>query len=102
MRKRDDAKNRRETVHAIAMILQIALAVMTCMGLSLGIGYYVDKLFHTSIWFPIMMIVGIMASIRSMLVLTGRFTPGASQNKTGDTEQIEKGNTDADIEENSG
>lgn len=78
MRKRDEAKNRRETLHAFAMILQIGLAVMVCMGMSLAIGYYIDRLFGTKCWVLIMMVVGILAAIRSMLILTGHYKPGST------------------------
>lgn len=82
MRKRDDAKNRRETLHAFAMILQIGLAVMVCMGMSLAIGYYIDRLFGTKCWVLIMMAVGILAAIRSMLILTGHYRPGSKAEKS--------------------
>lgn len=75
MRKRDDKKNRREIVNAFSMILQIGLAMMVCMGVSLGIGYYFDKLFQTHWIILVMMIIGILASLRSMLVLTGAYKP---------------------------
>lgn len=89
MRKRDDAKSRRETMHALAMILQIALAVMTCMGMSLAIGYYIDRLFRTSIWVPIMMFIGILAAIRSMLVLAGKFTPKSMRQSENASENLQ-------------
>ena len=57
MKKRDEEKNRREVVHAFSMILQIGLAMMICMAVSIGIGYYIDRLFHTSYWMVIMMFV---------------------------------------------
>lgn len=79
MRKRDDKKNRRDIVNAFSMILQIGLAMMVCLGISLGIGYYLDKLFHTRFILVIMMFVGILASLRSMLVLTGVYKPGAKK-----------------------
>lgn len=92
MRKRDDAKNRKETMHALAMILQIGLSVMTCMGMSLAIGYYIDRLFQTTIWVPVMMFVGILAAIRSMLILAGKY---------GKTDASGKGKSDADSEDKS-
>ena len=81
MKKRDEEKNRREVVHAFSMILQIGLAMMICMAVSIGIGYYIDRLFHTSYWMVIMMLVGILASLRSMLVLTGVYHPGGKKKK---------------------
>ena len=76
MRKRNDSKNRKESVHAFSMILQIGLAMMICMAVSIGIGYYIDQLFHTSFWMVIMLFIGLLASLRSMLVLTGVYRPG--------------------------
>ncbi len=93
MRERDKAKNRKETMHALAMILQIGLSIMVCMGMSLAIGYYIDRLFVTKIWVPIMMIVGMLAAIRSMLVLTGRYKPGSG---SGGSEGDGKGQDDED------
>ena len=45
MRKRDEAKNRREIIHALSMIMQIGLSMMVCMSVSLLIGYGLDKLY---------------------------------------------------------
>lgn len=84
MRKRDDDKNRREIMTALAMILQIGLAVLVCMAMSIGIGWYLDKLFGTKFILIIFMVIGFLASIRSMMVLTGRYKPG-SDKKTTDT-----------------
>ena len=76
MRKRDDDKNRREIMTALSMIMQIGLAILVCMGMSLGIGWYLDKLFGTRFILLIFMVIGFLASIRSMLILTGRYHPG--------------------------
>ena len=76
MRKRDEEKNKREVMTALAMILQIGLAVLVCMAMSIGIGWYLDKLFGTKFILIIFMVIGFLASIRSMMVLTGRYKPG--------------------------
>ena len=76
MRKRDEAKNRREIMKAFSLIIQIGLSMMVCMGISLLIGYGIDRLCGTKIWIVIMMFVGILASLRSMLILTGQKVPG--------------------------
>ena len=44
---RDKKKNQREIIHALTMVLQIGLSMMTCVGLSMAIGYYIDRLFGT-------------------------------------------------------
>ena len=59
MKKRDKQRERREVIHALSMILQIGLAMLTCMGISLAIGYCLDQLLGTKIWITSMMITHI-------------------------------------------
>ena len=92
MRKRDDEKNKREIFKALSLILQIGLSILVCMAMSMGIGYYLDKLFNTRFIILLFMVIGFLASIRSMLVLTGKYKPG-QMNK--DEEQKED-QTDSD------
>lgn len=73
MRKRDKKKEKREILSALAMITQIGLAMMTCMAMSFGIGFYIDRLLGTRFWVMIFLIIGILASIRSLFILTGRY-----------------------------
>ena len=98
MRKRDEAKNRREILHALSMVMQIGLSMMVCMSISLLIGYGIDRLAGTKFWIVVMMFVGILASLRSMLVLTGQYHPG-KEKKDGDKEQpMEREKSDGDGE----
>ena len=76
MRKRDSEKNKREVMTALALILQIGLALICCMCISMGIGYWLDRLLGTRFIILIFMVIGFLASIRSMLILTGRYHPG--------------------------
>ncbi|MCH5264850.1 MAG: AtpZ/AtpI family protein [Lachnospiraceae bacterium] len=70
---RDKKKNQREIIHALTMVLQIGLAMLTCMGMSMAIGYYIDRLFGTRYWLIIMLFIGILAAIRSLFILTERY-----------------------------
>lgn len=72
MKKRDKKRERREIVNALAMLLQIGLAMMTCMAMSFGIGFYLDRLLGTKYWVVIFLLIGILASIRSLFILTGK------------------------------
>lgn len=90
MKKRDEKKNRKEITKAFSMIMQIGLAMMVCMGFSLGIGYYIDRLFQTHMGIIIMMIIGILASLRSMLVLTGVYRPGEKTRKSEHEDEVAK------------
>ena len=87
MKKRDKQRERREVIHALSMILQIGLAMLTCMGISLAIGYYLDQLLGTKIWVIIMLVIGILASMRSLLVLTGQYGNSGSREKETPAEQ---------------
>lgn len=78
MRKRDKKREKRELVHAFAMLLQIGLAMMTCMAMSFGIGFYLDRLLGTKYWIMIFLLIGILASIRSLFILTGKFQPSGN------------------------
>lgn len=88
MRKRDKKKERREIFGALAMVTQIGLAMMTCMGISFAIGYYIDRLFGTKIWVMIFLIIGILSSIRSLFILTGKMR-GVDSEGTGREESNE-------------
>lgn len=85
MKKRDEKRERKEILHALAMLTQIGLSMMTCMGISFAIGYGMDQTFDTKYWVIIMLVIGIMAAIRSLFVLTGKisFTED-NQNKKGE------------------
>lgn len=87
MKKRDKQRERREVIHALSMILQIGLAMLTCMGISLAIGYYLDQLLGTKIWVIIMLVIGILASMRSLFVLTGQYGNSGSKEKETPAEQ---------------
>lgn len=93
MKKRDKQRERREVIHALSMILQIGLAMLTCMGISLAIGYYLDQLLGTKIWVIIMLVIGILASMRSLLVLAGQYgNNGSKKEETpADQEDIHEG-----------
>lgn len=72
MKKRDKKRENKEILRARAMLTQIGLAMMTCMGISFGIGYYIDRQAGTRYWVMIFLLIGILASIRSLFILTGR------------------------------
>lgn len=84
MRKRDKKRENREMIHALTMILQIGLAMITCMGISFGIGYYLDRLLGTKFWIMIFLLIGIMASIRSLFILTKQVRSSDKQVRSSD------------------
>lgn len=87
MRKRDKKKEKREILEALAMLTQIGLSMMTCMGISFGIGYAIDRLAGTRFWIMIFLVIGILASIRSLFILTGRLQePGQEERADAETE----------------
>ena len=96
MKKRDKRRERKEIINAFTMILQIGLAMMTCMAMSFGIGYYLDRLLGTKYWVMIFLLIGIMASIRSLFSLVGKIQPPRTPAGMGeDGEESAKGEPDA-------
>ncbi len=105
MKKRDTEKNKRDIVNALAMVLQIGLALICCMCISLAIGIWLDRLFGTKFIVIIFMVIGFLASIRSMLVLTGRYKPGEMKkdiNKDFDAEDQMGFSSDKDKKDDEG
>lgn len=101
MRKRNREKEKRELISALAMVSQIGLAMMTCMAMSFGIGFYLDRLLGTKYWIMIFLLIGIMASIRSMFILTKRFQSTESSPGAGGTaNDSQKGEPDGGSKEN--
>lgn len=85
MKKRDKKRERKEIFQALAMITQIGLSMMTCMGIGFAIGYGLDQTFETKYWVITMLVIGIMAAIRSLFVLTGKISfTEENQNKKGE------------------
>ena len=93
MKKRDKQRERREVIHALSMILQTGLAMRGGGGGGGGVGYYLDQLLGTKIWVIIMLVIGILASMRSLLVLTGQYgNNGSKKEETpADQEDIHEG-----------
>ncbi len=83
MKKRDKKKEKRELFQALAMVTQIGLSMMTCMAISFAIGFYLDRLLGTKFWVMIFLLIGILASLRSLFILTGRIgsTGGGAEQK---------------------
>ncbi len=96
MRRRDEARNRKEILHALSMVMQIGLSMMVCMSVSALIGYGIDKLCGTKFWIVIMLFIGILASLRSMLVLTGQYTPGQKDRDRQPSDDIQSGKESTD------
>ncbi len=91
MRKRDEKKERKEIFNALAMVMQIGLSMMTCMGISFAIGYYLDQALGTKFWVMIMLVIGIMASIRSLFILTGKIVSTEDDQKRAQEEDDHEG-----------
>ena len=62
--------NKHELARAFALLSQLGITMAVTIGLSLGIGYFLDQRFETTpIFIFIFIIFGIGASIRNMLHL---------------------------------
>ena len=66
-------KEDREVVKSFAMITQVGLSMLTPIFLCVFLGGYLDKSLHTSYWFIILLILGILAAFRNVYYLTRQF-----------------------------
>ncbi len=90
MKKRDKKQENKQIIQALAMVTQIGLSMLTCMGISLAIGYYLDQRLGTKCWVIIMLIIGILAAIRSLFILTGKI-PSLEETQQNQEEQNHEG-----------
>lgn len=65
-------KNNHQVMRMIFLISQIGITMLTTIFLCMGIGYLIDKAFHTSlmVWF---IVLGVLAGFKSAYMLIKRF-----------------------------
>ena len=66
-------KQNRKILQSFTMILQIGISMMVPIFLCADIGWWLDRQFHTQIWFLIMLFMGIGAAFRNVYILTRSF-----------------------------
>lgn len=66
-------KKERTIIRCLTMISQIGISMMVPMFLCAGIGWWLDRQFHTQAWFLIMLFIGIGAAFRNVYFLTKSF-----------------------------
>ena len=66
-------KDNREVFRALGLITQIGLAILTTVFLSIFIGYQLDSRLGTSFWFPIWLVIGLLAGIQNIYKLVKKF-----------------------------
>lgn len=66
-------KEDKNVVKSFVMITQVGLSMLTPIFLCAFLGGYVDKALHTSYWFIILLILGILAAFRNVYYLTRQF-----------------------------
>lgn len=65
-------KNDHQVMRMLFLISQIGITILTTIFLSMGIGYLVDRYFHTHlmVWF---LVLGVLAGFKSAYALIKRF-----------------------------
>ena len=66
-------KEDKKVMKSFVMITQVGLSMLTPIFLCVFLGVYVDKMLHTSYWFIILLILGILAAFRNVYYLTKQF-----------------------------
>lgn len=63
----------RQVFRALGLITQIGLAILTTVFLSIYIGYQLDNRLGTSYWFPIWLVIGLIAGFQNIYKLVSKF-----------------------------
>lgn len=63
----------RQIFRALSLLSQIGLSILTTIFLSVFVGTKLDAHLGTNYWFPIWLVLGMMAGIRNILKLVKRF-----------------------------
>lgn len=66
-------KENREVFRALGLLSQVGITLLTTVFLSIFIGYKMDEKFGTSFWFPIWLILGLLAGFQNIYKLVKRF-----------------------------
>lgn len=66
-------KENREVFRALGLLSQVGITLLTTVFLCIFIGYKMDEKLGTSFWFPIWLILGLIAGIRNIYGLVKRF-----------------------------
>ena len=69
-----DKQDRKNLAKAMSMMSQIAFTIISCVGISVFIGYWVDRLFGTEpIFIIVMSLFGVVSAIWGMVKLAQQF-----------------------------
>lgn len=66
-------KKDRKILRGFVMVSQIGISMMVPIFLCAGIGWWMEKQFHTQAWFLVMVLLGIGAAFRNTYMLTKSF-----------------------------
>lgn len=66
-------KENREVFRALGLLSQVGITLLTTVFLCIFIGYNMDEKFGTSFWFPIWLILGLVAGFQNIYKLVKRF-----------------------------
>ena len=62
--KKTDAN---EFARALSMLSQVGISIITCVGVGIGLGWFLDRLLNTTPWLLLVFtIFGIVAAIKSI------------------------------------
>ncbi|WP_310604412.1 AtpZ/AtpI family protein [Anaerosporobacter sp.] len=82
-------KENREIFHALGLITQIGLTLLTTVFLCVFIGHKMDATFGTSFWFPIWLLLGLLAGFRNIYELVKKFYSKDKQKEDKELEYFE-------------
>lgn len=69
-------KYNRTVYQSLAVITQFGINMLVPIFLCCFAGWYIDKIFHTVIWFVLLFFVGALAGFRNVFILAKRIYEG--------------------------
>ena len=70
----DSGRERRDAMRALGRVSQLGLIAVTCVVLSLLVGYWLDRIFNTApVFIVIFALLGCAAAIKTMVDVAKKF-----------------------------
>jgi ATP synthase protein I len=77
------SEDKREVVRSLLSYSSLGLEMGLCVAIGIGMGYFLDRFFHTSPYLTIIfMIFGVLAAMKTILQLMKKLNKENERNKT--------------------
>lgn len=86
MRRKKD----QSALRMLALVSQLGICMLTCIFICVFLGEYVSRIFHQELLFPLMLLLGILAGMRSCYKMIQGFNKEKESDRH-ETDKMDKG-----------